>query len=581
MALVSTRSVERGRPRLARIVDRSVYLVALLIAILVLLVGPPLWFLLQGSLHRTTVTGALGAFTFDYYRRLSADPHLFEAFWNTAIFALGSAALAIVLGGFMGWIVERTNSPFKAFAWLTAVISLGTPYVLYVIAWLFLLGRSGPLNEWLASLRSDGSLQFNVYSTTGMILIEGFLWSPMSFLLLSAAFRTSNADYEDSARMCGASTWQILRRISFRLATPAFAAIALLVFVRAIESFEVPALVGLPGGVNVLTTNIYIDMKQQAPPDFGYSSAFSIVLLAIAAILLSFYSRLSANAARYHTITGRGFRPRQFDLGRLRWLGGALIVFNFIILLATPTAALLWLSLLPFSQGFSMRGLKLLTGANYDVVLHSSFYLTLVWQTFLIAACAATAAMALTVIGAWLAVRRKPGAWWIDQLSSAPLVFPGIVLGVAMIQVYLALPFPVYGTVAGFVFAYMIRFLPYGMRYASTGVMQIHPQLEESATLSGASLFTVLRRVILPLAAPSIISGWLFIFLIVARELSMAVILASPTAQTVAVAMLDLWSNGQGPELAAFGLAWTLIMTVAAAALFVVGRRTTRSTFNV
>ena len=581
MALVTARAVEDGQRKLRRPIEGATVWVAGLGLILILLVGPPLWFLVQGSLHESTPTGAMGAFTLNHYRRLLSDRRLFEALANSAAFALGSASIAITLGGFMGWLVERTNAPLKAFAWLTAVISLGTPYVLYVTAWLFLLGRSGPLNEFLASLRADRSIQFNVYSLTGMILVEGFLWSPMAFLLLSSVFRTANADYEDSARMCGAGTWQILRRISLRLATPAFAAIALLVIVRAIESFEVPALVGLPGGVNVLTTNIYLDMKQQVPPDFGYSSAFSIVLLFIAGVLLYFYSRLSANAARFHTITGRGFRPRRFDLGRVRWLGATLIVCNFILLLVIPTGALLWLSLLPFSQGFSWRGLKLLTGDNFNVVLHSSFYLDLVWKTFAISAGAATGAMVLMVVGAWLAVRRKPGAWIIDQLATAPLIFPGIVLGVAMIQVFLAMPFPIYGTLSAFMVAYTIRFLPYGMRYAAAGVLQIHPQLEESATLAGASPLVVLRRVILPLAAPSILSGWLFIFLIVARDLSMAVILASPSAQPVAVAMLDLWSNGQGPELAAFGLTWTLIMTIVAMIFFIVGSRSSRSTFNV
>jgi iron(III) transport system permease protein len=582
MALVSTQPVEKTRARFARRIDSPSAIAALaLVVVLLLCVGPPLWFLVQGSLRLTTPTGAMGAFTLAYYRRLFADPKLFEALRNSTVFALGSAALAIVLGGFMAWLVERTNAPLKAFAWMTAIISLGTPYILYVTAWLFLLGRSGPLNEWLASLTPDHHVQFNVYSMLGMVLIEGFLWSPMAFLLLSSVFRASNADYEDSARMCGASAWRVLSRISFRLAAPAFAAIALLVVVRAIESFEVPALVGLPGGVNVLTTNIYLDLKQQTPPDFGYSSAFSVVLLVIAGALLSFYSRLSANASRYHTITGRGFRPRPFDLGGLRWVGGVVIAVNFTVLLAIPTGALLWLSLLPFSQGFSWRGLRLLTGANYATVLHSTFYLDLVWKTFVMSAGAASAAMALMAIAAWLSVRRKPGGWLLDQLASAPLVFPGIVLGVAMIQVFLAAPFPIYGTLAAFVVAYMIRFLPYGMRYAAAGVIQIHPQLEESAVLCGASWARVLTRVVLPLAAPSILSGWLFIFLIVARDLSMAVILASPSAQPVAVAMLDLWSNGQGTELAAFGLAWTLIMTIVASGFFFIGARSSRSTFSV
>jgi iron(III) transport system permease protein len=154
------------------------------------------------------------------------------------------------------------------------------------------------------------------------------------------------------------------------------------------------------------------------------------------------------------------------------------------------------------------------------------------------------------------------------------LIFPGIVLGVAMIQIYLAVPIPIYGTLWAFVLAFTIRYLPYGMRYAASGVLQIHPELEEAASVAGSPLRTVLRRIIVPLATPALLAGWLFIFLVAARDLSLAVILASPSAQPVSVAMFDLWANGQGTELAAFGLVWTAIMTVIAAGFYIVGRRT-------
>ena len=554
--------------------DPTRLLVLLLTIVLLLLVVPPLWFLLQGSLHTTTVTGALGDFTLTYYRRLLSDRQFFGSLANSLTFGIGSMVIALCCGGLVAWLVERTNAPFKAFAYLTAIISLGTPFVLYVIAWLFLLGRNGPLNDVITSL---GLPRFNVYSMPGMILVEGFLWSPLAFLLLSSVFQSANAEYEEAARMCGAGIWQTVTRISLRLAMPAFLAVALLIVVRSIEAFEVPALVGLPGNVKVLTTDIYLDMKTNVPPDFGYSSAFSIVLLLLAGGLISLYSRLSRYAARYHTVTGRGYLARQFDLGRARHLGGAAILFNFFLILLVPTAGLLWLALMPFTQSISRRGFTLITLDNFREVLHSTFYIDLVWQTLLMSAGAATCVMALTIVAGWLAVRRRPGGWLLDQLATAPLIFPGIVLGVAMIQIYLAVPIAIYGTLWAFVIAFTIRYLPYGMRYSASGILQIHPELEEAASVAGSPLRTVLRRIIVPLATPALLAGWLFIFLIAARDLSLAVILASPSAQPVSVAMFDLWANGQGTELAAFGLVWTAIMTVIAAGFYVIGRRTTAS----
>jgi iron(III) transport system permease protein len=551
--------------------DPTRALVAMLTIVLLLLVVPPLWFLLQGSLHTTTVKGGLGDFTFAYYRRLLSDRQFFGSLANSLIFSLGATSIALCFGGLVAWLVERTNTPFKALAYLTAIISLGTPFVLYVIAWLFLLGRAGPLNDVVTAL---GLPRFNVYSMSGMILVEGFLWSPLSFLLLSSVFQAANSEHEEAARMCGAGIVQTVMRISMRLALPGFAAVALLMVVRSIEAFEVPALVGLPGNVKVLTTDIYLDMKENVPPDLGYSSAFSIVLLIIAGLLLSFYSRISRHASRYHTVTGRGFRSRLFDLGAGRYLGGLVIVLNFFLILAAPAAGLLWLALMPFTQSISRRGFALMTLDNFRTVLHSTFYVDLVWQTLLMSAGAATCVMILTVLCGWLAVRRRPGGWLLDQLATAPLIFPGIVLGVAMMQIYLSVPLPIYGTLWAFVIAFSIRYLPYGMRYSAAGLLQIHPELEEAASIAGSPLRTVLRRIIVPLAMPALLAGWLFIFLIAARDLSLAIILASPSAQPVSAAMFDLWANGQGTELAAFGLVWTAIMTVIAAAFYLIGRHT-------
>src|SRR5579863_6134279 len=179
--------------------DPTRMLVAVLAAILLLLVVPPLWFLIQGSLHTTTIKGGLGDFTFDYYRRLLADRQFFGSLANSLIFSFGATAIALCFGGLVAWLVERTNAPLKAFAYLSAIISLGTPFVLYVIAWLFLLGRVGPLNDFIVFL---GLPRFNVYSMSGMILVEGFLWSPLAFLLLSSVFQQANAEYEEAARMC-------------------------------------------------------------------------------------------------------------------------------------------------------------------------------------------------------------------------------------------------------------------------------------------------------------------------------------------------------------------------------------------
>ena len=555
-------------------------LIAIIVGILLtVLMLPPLWMLIVDSVTTQDAIGDITGMTVGHFVKLFTDKDALTSIWNSLVFAAGSTVLSLLSGGLLAWLVERTNAPFKVLAYLATIISMGTPYILHVIAWLFLLGKVGPLNDGYRLLTGSTNNLFNVNSMAGMILIEGFLWSPLVFLLLGATFRAANADMEEAARMSGASVFDTLRRISLPLAMPAILALALFVFIRAIGGFEVPALVGMPGRIFVLTTDVY-EATIVVPPDLGYAAAFSIVMVAIVAVLLYFYSRLSKNAEKYHSVTGKGYRPRPFDLGKGRWIAGALIILNFVVVLLLPLLTLLWMSLLPFLRSFSLAALPTLTLKNYRTVITAPGYVELAMNSLTVAAGAATAIMLITALAGWIAARRGPGGRILDQLATLSLVFPGICLGVAVMEVYLRVPLPIYGSLWIIAIAYVIRYMPYGMRYVYSGVLQLHRELEEAAGVAGATAMTTLRRIVTPLLTPALVAGWLFIFLIANKELAIAVLLASPGSQVIAVAIFDQWVNGQGGELAAFGLIWTVLMTIIACLFFVQMRRGTTDVYG-
>jgi iron(III) transport system permease protein len=248
-------------------------------------------------------------------------------------------------------------------------------------------------------------------------------------------------------------------------------------------------------------------------------------------------------------------------------------VIDFVLLLVVPMLMLGWISLLPFFAPVSAASFKLLSLNNYRTVLASSDDIDLLINTLIVAVATATFAVVITFLAAWLAVRRAPGGFIAERLATIPLVFPGLVLGVAVMQVFLRVPIPIYGTLGILIWAFVINYLPYGMRYSSSGMLQIHRELEEVAAVCGASALTRLRRVVAPLLAPALMAGWLFVFLMATRVLSLAILLAGPRSQTMAVAMYDLWGNGQGTELAALGLMWSMLMGLIAVAFYVLARR--------
>jgi iron(III) transport system permease protein len=559
--------------RWARLSARQQAILAvLLIVILCALVLPPFLFLIQGSLTIAGPTQDAGEIGLGNFEAVIRSRHFVATSINSLVFAAASAFVALVIGWVTAWIVERTNAPLKGLAYLTAIISLGTPYILYVTAWLLFFGKAGPVNHFYRTLTGSTDVLINIYSMHGMVLVEGFLWSPLAFLLVGATLCNANPELEEAARVHGAGVWDTIRRVTMRLSLPSILALSMLVFIRAIEAFEVPALVGLPGRISVLTTDIYSNMVARAPPDIGGASALSVLMLALVLVLLYVYGRLSRHAEKFATITGKGFRPRPFDLGALRGVAGALLVLNFVLLLMVPMLMLVWVSLLPFYQPVTAAAFKLISLNNYRTVLDSG-HVELLINTLLVAVATATIAVTLTFLGAWLAVRRGPGGWIIDRLATIPLVFPGLILGIAVMQVFLRIPIPLYGTLGILIWAFVINYLPYGMRYCSSGMLQIHRELEEAAAICGASALTRLRRIVAPLLAPALVAGWLFIFLMATRVLSLAILLAGPRSQTMAVAMFDLWANGQGTELAALGLMWSMLMAMIAVVFYLVARR--------
>jgi iron(III) transport system permease protein len=537
------------------------------------LVLPPLYSVIQTSLFTTKLTGEIDQFTLQYYKNLISELRVLGPFLNTVYFSIGSALLATMLGGTIAWIVTRTDTPLRGLGYFTAFASFGTPFILYTIGWLLLLGKAGPVNYGLKALLNQAGPVINIYSLFGMIFIESLLWSPFVFLMLAAAFRSMDPSLEEASAVCGARIWQTMRRVSLRLMLPAFFSVLLLIFIRSFESFEITALVGHTGDVRVLTTSIYND-AQKLPPQYGSAGAFSVLLMLVVAGTLYLYFRVTREGERFQTVTGKGYRPTVIHLGRWRYLAALGLITYATVLLVLPFLIIVWASLLPFYIQPSVEAIERFTLKNYVTALHFPKITDSIKNSILLGLGSASAVMVLTLLASWLLVRTKMrGRWLLDILTTLPLLFPGIVMGLAILRFYLFVPIPVYGTLWILLIAFVTRYIPYGIRYTHSGLLQLHKELEEAAYTAGASWSNCMRRIILPLMTPSFLGGWVFIFLLSAKELSMSVLLVSPQTPVVSVAIFELWENAQVGELAAFGVLWTVILVSIAVVYYLFARR--------
>lgn len=566
MANAAPASVRVLRPPLrARLPFQSLLpaAIALVVAYLTLI---PLVFLIYGTFFTPTFGGQAGVFTLQNYVRAYTDRAALTILANSLLFSLGTMLVALAIGTALAWITERTNTPLRGLFFAASLIPLIIPGILFTLSWIFLLSpRIGLLNLWLMRLFGLQAAPFDIYSLGGMIWIDGLHWSPIVYLMMAAAFRSMDPALEEAAVMSGSGLLRTFTHVTLKINVPAILGASLLLFLRGLESFEVPAIIGLPARIHVFTSKIYLAIKSY-PSDFGLAGAYSTILLLMTLAGVFVYGRITREATRFATITGKGFRPRVIDLGVWRYPAAAIIVAYLGVMVVLPVFVLLWNSVLPFYMRPSWQALSMLTTENYTFLLGLPKTTRAIVNSIGLSIGSATIVMLMTSIIAWTTIRaRIRGRWLLDNLASLPLIFPGIVMGVALIWVYLTLPIPIYGTVWILLVAYVTRYLPYGMRTSSAALLQIHRELEEAAETSGASWGQTFVRIVLPLLQPALLAGWIYIVIVSIRELSTSILLWGPGAEVLSVYIFDLWNTGHAQELSALGLMLVAFLFILAA----------------
>ena len=523
-------------------------IVAAVIAAVTYIALVPLGFLLWQTFVRD------GEVTLERFREAYSSIGLVEMAYNSIAFAVGSAAFAISLGTLLAYLIVRTDVPFKPLMFAASLVPLIIPGILHTIAWIFLADPNiGVLNLHVIQPLTGGH-SLNVFSLPGMIVVEGLHLAPLVFLLMVASFRSMDPSLEESAIMSGAPLRTVFRRVTVPLARPALYAAILIVVVRGLESFEVPALLGLNGGVWVFTSRIWHVLKDK-PPSYGEAGAYAMSLLVLTTIGIFWHSRLAKRARSFQTVTGKGFRARPVQLGIWRWPATGLILLYFVVAVVLPLLILVYASTQRYYSPPTRATLSDMSLDSYRDVIHADRALTAVENSVILGLGSATIVMLVMAVAAWIVVRTQMrGRWVIDNLSFLPLAIPGLVLGVGILFVYLRLPIHIYGSLWILLMAYLTRYMPYGMRYASTSMFQIGRELEESALTSGAGWFQTFRRVVLPLLVPGLVAGWIYILIVSVRELSSTIILYSPGNEVLSILIWEMNQNGEFPQLAALGV---------------------------
>ena len=558
-------AIRSGGPlamRLRRLQPATVIFLAA-VAALVFLVVAPIARPLVSSFQSTDT----GAFTFANYGIAWGHSRDLVAVGNSLRYALEVTILSAVFAVPIAWGVSRTDMPAKSLIRALILGAFITPPYLGAVGWILLGGpNAGWLNRvWMTLTGSTGGFM-NVYSFGGLVLVTALYSFPYIFVFTSAALDLVSTEMEEAANILGAGGLRTIFRITLPLVLPAILGGAIIVFLDTVALFGTPAIIALPARIPVMTLVLwqFFEFPVRAEAAAAYAIPLIVITLAMFAM-----QRLLLGRKGYVALTGKGGGRRLMQLGRYRWLvlGYALFIVALAVIL--PYAALAQAA---FSKAWGL-GLSWanFTLNNFRVLLFEANSRQTIIHSFTYSAAAACVAVALALVIAYIVGRRLVrGGGVLTVLCMAPLVIPGIVLGVAFYATYAPPPVALYGTAAILVIGYITRFLPIAYVNSMAGMRSLNPEMEEAVRILGGGRLRALARVVVPLLKTNLVGSWLLVFIPATRELSTALFLVGARTRVISVMMLDLSENGSFETLAALGF----LLLVATIVIVLIGYTT-------
>ena len=533
--------------------------------VVLLLVGFVVWMsFVEGSPIEPNLTLQNYSEAFDEYLIQRVIP-------NTIVVGIGTVAVVLFFSVPLAWLLHRTDLPYKEL-WITLIaVAVIVPGFLKAMGWIMLLNpKIGLINTSLIGLGFAQAPILNVNSLWGVAFVQGLMLTPTMFFLLAGPVKSMDPALEEAAQVSGATMWRTMRWVSLPVLWPAILGGAIYVFMTAISIFEVAALLGGIGRTPVLATELFLHMRpQQAEslmPRYGMSGVYGLMIAIPSLIALYYYLRVIQRAHRYSVVTGKGYRPRNFQLGHNRYWGLAFVFLYLLLAVVLPLLVLGWASLLPRLIMPSSEALSLVSLRWYRGIMDVIGGVPVIANTIILTVVTPLVVLFFGFMISWAVVRTSAwGRRFMDITAMLPHAIPG--LGFAFALAVLAIvavkwvpSLPLYQTIGIIVLANAVNRLSYVTRIMNAALLQIGKELEESAHVCGARRLGTISWVIAPLIKPSLLFGGLWTGLLVFREVTMALMLSGPNNEVLSVRIWHEWERGNLSEASALGVVMVLFM---------------------
>ena len=498
------------------------------------------------------------------YAEVLLDPSTLKIALNTLIVGVGTTAVAFFFAVPSAWLLQRTDIPWKRFFVVLMFLQLIMPAFLRAMGYIMLLSpRIGLVNVFLRLFIPVESGPFSPYNLFMIAFLQGLGLTPVLFLMISGAFWSMDATYEEAASCCGAGKLVIFRRITMSFVTPALVAGLIYIFMVGLSLFETAALLGTPKGIYIFPTLMYQSLHPDfGTPNFGIAAVYGTLLIVPLLVVLYFYQKVLKSAHRYAAVTGKGYRPKWVALGRFKWLGLGFILIFFLLEFFLPFLTMLWASFAPYFQLPTMDVIQQLGLNAYrsgiSIILNGQALKNTLVLMLLVGMFSVGVSFAIS----WIVIRSHlPGKYVLDSIAMMPQALPRAALAIVILYISLSINkiVPIYGTVIILVIANTISYIPFTTRTITSSFIQIHRELEEAAQVAGGSVWVTIGRIVVPVILPALLFAFIWTALLAYREVTMALFLIGPNNKVLSSEIWTLWDQSDIVTAAAIGVMMVFI----------------------
>jgi iron(III) transport system permease protein len=493
------------------------------------------------------------------------DKGMLKALWNSIWVMAWQQGISYPLAIVICWLLARTNTPWSRGLEFLFWVAFFLPVISMIQGWILLLhptaGLANTAITWLPGVNHG---PFNIYSFWGIVFTHLFTHSiAIKVMILTPAFRNMDAALEDASRISGAGNLRTLARVTLPVLLPALSVMFLLSFIRAFQSVEIELILGLPIKFFVFGSKIF-DLTRTEPPMFGAATAMGVIVLA-GILPLILYQRKLTTRRRYTTITGQ-YKANILDLREWKWPAFGFILFFGLMVTLVPIIFLLLGTFMKLYGFFEVPG-GAYTTKWWSTILTDSVFIRSVKNTLFLALGGATLSTVFLTFLAYVLVRaRVPGRPMADFLTWVPSALPGILIALAWLYIFIRTPFlrPLHGSIFALIIVSSVGGITLGVQILKANLLQMGAELEEASQVSGSSLFTTLRKVVVPLILPTMMVVWIIHFVFAASSAIVPALLATPASRPLALLQLEHVMSGQNEAASVVGVL-VVVLTVGVA----------------